>query len=78
MVKGGVNIEAQTRDLIREIREKNFHPVYLLMGDEPYYPDLICQAIIDNCLEEWEQGEHGRKTPLVHIPERPTKKVIDF
>ena len=55
MAKGGVNIEAQTRDLIRDIRQKIFKPVYLLMGDEPYYPDLVCQAILDNCLEEWEQ-----------------------
>ena len=55
MAKGGPNIEAQTRDLIRDIRQKIFKPVYLLMGDEPYYPDLVCQAILDNCLEEWEQ-----------------------
>ena len=55
MAKGGVNIEAQARELIRDIRQKQFKPVYLLMGDEPYYPDLVCQAILDNCLEEWEQ-----------------------
>ena len=55
MAKSGVNIEAQTRDLIREIKAKQFKPVYLLMGEEPYYPDLVCQAIMDNCLEEWEQ-----------------------
>ena len=55
MAKGGVNIEAQTRELIKDIQQKNFKPVYLLMGEEPYYPDKVCQAIIDNCLEEWEQ-----------------------
>ncbi|MBR1576449.1 MAG: DNA polymerase III subunit delta [Bacteroidales bacterium] len=55
MAKSGVNIETQTRDLIRDIRQKKFKPVYLLMGDEPYYPDQVCQAILDNCLEEWEQ-----------------------
>jgi DNA polymerase-3 subunit delta len=55
VAKGGVNIEAQVRELIRDIRQKQFKPVYLLMGDEPYYPDLVCQAILDNCLEEWEQ-----------------------
>ncbi len=55
MAKSGVNIESQTRELIRDIRNKEFKPVYLLMGEEPYYPDLVCQAIIDNCLEEWEQ-----------------------
>ena len=25
------------------------------MGDEPYYPELVCQAIIDNCLQDWEK-----------------------
>ena len=55
MAKSGVNIESQTRELIRDIRNKEFKLVYLLMGEEPYYPDLVCQAIIDNCLEEWEQ-----------------------
>ena len=55
MAKSGVNIESQTRELIRDIRNKEFKPAYLLMGEEPYYPDLVCQAIIDNCLEEWEQ-----------------------
>ena len=25
------------------------------MGEEPYYPDLLCDAIVDNCLQEWEK-----------------------
>ena len=25
------------------------------MGAEPYYPDLVCNAIIENCLQEWEK-----------------------
>ena len=25
------------------------------MGEEPYYPELVCQAILDNCLQEWEK-----------------------
>ena len=25
------------------------------MGDEPYYPELVCNAIIANCLQEWEK-----------------------
>ena len=25
------------------------------MGEEPYYPDLVCNAIIDNCLQDWEK-----------------------
>ena len=25
------------------------------MGEEPYYPELVCQAILDNCLQDWEK-----------------------
>ena len=25
------------------------------MGEEPYYPELVCNAIIDNCLQDWEK-----------------------
>ena len=25
------------------------------MGEEPYYPELVCNAIIANCLQEWEK-----------------------
>ena len=25
------------------------------MGEEPYYPDLVCNAIIDHCLQDWEK-----------------------
>ena len=25
------------------------------MGEEPYYPDLVCNAIIGHCLQEWEK-----------------------
>jgi len=25
------------------------------MGEEPYYPELVCNAIIANCLQDWEK-----------------------
>ena len=43
---------AQCRDLIEDIRKGIFSPVYLLMGEESYYPDLVCKEIIDNCIDE--------------------------
>lgn len=52
MAKQTQDIADITRNLISEIRSGVFKPVYLLMGEEAYYPDLICQAIIDNCVEE--------------------------
>ena len=47
--------DRQVRNLIEEVKSGVFKPVYLLMGEEPYYPDLLCQTIIDNCLQEWEK-----------------------
>jgi len=47
------DIAAISRALIEDARNGVFKPVYILMGDEPYYPDLVCQAIIDNCVDEF-------------------------
>ena len=55
MAKTGVNIDAQCRQILSDVRSGVFKPVYLLMGDEPYYPELVCQAIIDNCLQDYEK-----------------------
>jgi len=52
MAKTGIDIVAQCKSLISEIKSGIFKPVYLLMGEEPYYPELVCQAIIDNCIDE--------------------------
>lgn len=51
MAKGGVNIEQQTREIIRDVRSGVFAPVYLLMGEEPFYPDMVCDAIVENAVE---------------------------
>ena len=32
-----------------------FKPVYLMMGDEPYYVDMVCDAIMEHCLDESER-----------------------
>lgn len=52
MAKAGPNIAEQTNALIREIRTGEFRPVYVLMGEESYYPDLICEEILKNAVEE--------------------------
>ena len=55
MAKGGVNIAQVCNDIISDAKRGVFAPVYLLMGDEPYYPELVCQAIVDNCLQDYEK-----------------------
>ena len=55
MAKQQNNTEQLVRDVLSEIRQGVFRPVYLLMGDEPYYPDMVCKAILDSCIDESEK-----------------------
>lgn len=42
-------------DILKELRAKQYRPVYYLMGEEPYYIDLIADYITDNILTETEK-----------------------
>ena len=42
-------------DILKELRAKQSRPVYYLMGEEPYYIDLIADYITDNILTETEK-----------------------
>lgn len=44
------------RDIIEAVRNRDFAPVYLLMGDESYYIDRVSEYIADNVLTEDEKG----------------------
>lgn len=52
MAKGSVNVGLQSKEIISKVKTGEFSPVYLLMGDEPYYTDLVCDAIVENALDE--------------------------
>lgn len=49
------DVGAQCRALLEDVRRGIFKPVYLLMGDEPYYPDLVCNAIVEHCIDPSEK-----------------------
>lgn len=42
-------------EILKDIRNKNFKPVYFLMGEESYFIDLITDAIIENALTDDER-----------------------
>lgn len=44
--------ELSFRDIIDSIRQRNFASVYILMGEEPYYIDLIVDALESNVVKE--------------------------
>lgn len=55
MAKSFTDTDAQCRDIIEDARKGVFRPVYLLMGEEPYYPDMVCEAIVRHALSESER-----------------------
>ena len=55
MAKGFAAVEYQCRKAVQDIRNGSFAPVYLLMGDGPYYPDMLCEEIIRHALTDSER-----------------------
>ena len=53
--KGYIEVDRQVQSILEDVRRGIFKCVYLLMGEEPYYPELVCNAIIENCLQDWEK-----------------------
>ena len=52
MAKNSTGVDIQCRQIIKDVTDGHFSPVYLLMGDEPYYPELVCRAIQEHCIPE--------------------------
>lgn len=55
MAKGFTETDSLCREIVNDARRGIFKPVYLLMGEEPYYVDMVCDAILKHCLDESER-----------------------
>ncbi|MGZ4156731.1 MAG: DNA polymerase III subunit delta, partial [Bacteroidia bacterium] len=42
-------------DIMSELKKKVYRPVYFLMGEEPYFIDMISDYIENNVLDESEK-----------------------
>lgn len=52
---------AKTADqILADLKNNNYAPVYFLQGEEPYYIDLISDYIEENALDEGEKGFNQR------------------
>jgi len=59
-------------ELARQIKAGDFRPIYYLMGDEPYYINLLSDLIVEKALKEEERdfnltilyGEHGEASEI--------------
>lgn len=47
---------ADHKEIIRDLKNKIFKPVYFLAGKEPYYIDVITDFIEDTVLDESEKA----------------------
>ena len=62
----------EAEKIINDIKNRNFKPIYFLMGDEPYYIDKIADYIEKNVLSEEEKGFnqvvlYGRDTTVEDV-----------
>lgn len=55
MAKGFQDTDSLCRGIVGDAQRGVFQPVYLLMGEEPYYVDMVCDAIMEHCLDESER-----------------------
>lgn len=46
----------KAREIVAEIKKGNVSPIYLLMGEEPYYIDKVADYIEDTILKDEEKG----------------------
>ena len=46
----------EVKAIIKSIKDRNFNPLYFLMGDEPFYIDQISNTIAKSVLSEEEKG----------------------
>jgi DNA polymerase-3 subunit delta len=45
----------EVQEIIKNVKERNFKPIYFFMGEEPYYIDKLTEYIEENILEEHEK-----------------------
>lgn len=62
-------------DILRDIKARNFAPVYYLMGEEDYYIDRLSDAIVDGVLTE---DEKDFNLDIVYGAETDIDKVIEL
>ena len=55
MAKGFQDTDSLCWGIVNDAKSGVFKSVYLLMGDEPYYVDMVCDAILEHCLDESER-----------------------
>ena len=56
MAKARVNSSAETARILSDLKKKIYKPVYLLMGEEPYFIDMVSDYMAAHILTEEERS----------------------
>ncbi len=62
------------KQIIKDLKNKIFHPLYLLHGEEPYYIDLVSDEIEKNLLSE---GEKSFNQTIVYGKDADFRNMLD-
>ncbi len=63
----------QMNSILAGIKAGQFSPVYILMGEEPYYSDIIIEAILANVLEP---SERDFNQTIVYSQDTSTAEIV--
>ena len=74
MAEKKVNTADVYNKIIADIKDGKFAPVYILMGEESYYIDKVCDAITENALKEEEKDFN---LTVLYGSETRAQRVID-
>ncbi|MEG0518589.1 MAG: DNA polymerase III subunit delta [Bacteroidales bacterium] len=55
MAKQATDTVSHFNTILTDIKNRNFKPVYLLMGEEPYYSDMILEQLLSTVLQPQER-----------------------
>ena len=64
----------ETQQLLSSIEQRNFSPIYLLMGSEPYFIDQITEALLATVVEETARDFD---TTIVYGKETSVDQIIE-
>ena len=67
---GGISYE----EIVRQVRAKDFKPVYYLMGEEPYYIDRLADYIVEQALAEEERDFN---LTILYGPQTTGEEVVN-
>lgn len=60
MAKAFEELDKFCSQIVSDTEAKKFAPVYLLMGDEDYYVDLVCNAVISNAFDDESERDFNQ------------------